>query len=54
VLGSGDGRTLDATNVVEPLVSVVTDISLDHMEWLGPTIGAIAREKQGFCARAER
>ena len=39
---------LDATNVVEPLVSIMTDISLDHMEWLGPTIAAIAREKAGI------
>jgi dihydrofolate synthase/folylpolyglutamate synthase len=48
VLEVGMGGRLDATNVVEPLVSVVTDISLDHMEWLGPTIGAIAREKAGI------
>ena len=42
------GGRLDATNVVEPLLSIVTDISLDHMEWLGPTITAIAREKAGI------
>ena len=48
VLEVGMGGRLDATNVVEPLVSVVTDISLDHMEWLGPTIDAIAREKAGI------
>jgi dihydrofolate synthase/folylpolyglutamate synthase len=48
VLEVGMGGRLDATNVVEPLVSVVTDISLDHMEWLGPTIAAIAREKAGI------
>jgi len=48
VLEVGMGGRLDATNVVDPLFSVITDISLDHMEWLGPTIGAIAREKAGI------
>ncbi len=48
VLEVGMGGRLDATNVVEPLVSVVTDISLDHTEWLGPTITTIAREKAGI------
>jgi dihydrofolate synthase/folylpolyglutamate synthase len=48
VLEVGMGGRLDATNIVEPLVSVVTDISLDHTEWLGPTITAIAREKAGI------
>lgn len=48
VLEVGMGGRLDATNVVEPLLSIVTDISLDHTEWLGPTIGAITREKAGI------
>lgn len=48
VLEVGMGGRLDATNVVEPLVSVITDISLDHTEWLGNTIGEIAREKAGI------
>jgi len=48
VLEVGMGGRLDATNIVDPLFSVITDISLDHMEWLGPTIGAIAREKAGI------
>ena len=51
VLEVGMGGRLDATNAVEPLFSVVTDISLDHMEWLGPTISAIAREKAGILRR---
>jgi dihydrofolate synthase/folylpolyglutamate synthase len=42
------GGRLDATNVVDPLLSIVTDISLDHTEWLGPTIAAITREKAGI------
>jgi dihydrofolate synthase/folylpolyglutamate synthase len=48
VLEVGMGGRLDATNIVEPLISVITDISLDHMEWLGDTVGAIAREKAGI------
>jgi dihydrofolate synthase/folylpolyglutamate synthase len=48
VLEVGMGGRLDATNVVEPLISVITDISLDHMEWLGETIPLIAREKAGI------
>jgi len=51
VLEVGMGGRLDATNVVEPLLSIVTDISMDHMEWLGPTISAIAREKAGILRR---
>src|ERR1700756_5944621 len=47
VLEVGMGGRLDATNVVDPLVSVIADISLDHTEWLGPTIAAITREKAG-------
>ncbi len=48
VLEVGMGGRLDATNVVDPLLSIVTDISLDHTEWLGPTVSAIAREKAGI------
>jgi dihydrofolate synthase/folylpolyglutamate synthase len=48
VLEVGMGGRLDATNVVDPLVSVITDISFDHTEWLGSTLGAIAREKAGI------
>jgi dihydrofolate synthase/folylpolyglutamate synthase len=51
VLEVGMGGRLDATNIVEPLVSVITDISLDHTEWLGDTITAIAREKAGILRR---
>ncbi len=48
VLEVGLGGRLDATNVVEPLLSIITDISFDHMEWLGSTISEIAREKAGI------
>src|SRR6516225_4212054 len=48
VLEVGMGGRLDATNVVDPLISVITDISLDHQKYLGNTIGEIAREKAGI------
>jgi dihydrofolate synthase / folylpolyglutamate synthase len=48
VLEVGMGGRLDATNVVEPTVSVITDISLDHQKYLGNTVGEIAREKAGI------
>jgi dihydrofolate synthase/folylpolyglutamate synthase len=48
VLEVGMGGRLDATNVVEPRVSVITDISLDHQKFLGNTVGEIAREKAGI------
>jgi dihydrofolate synthase / folylpolyglutamate synthase len=51
VLEVGMGGRLDATNIVEPLVSIITDISLDHMEWLGSTITAIAHEKARILRR---
>jgi dihydrofolate synthase/folylpolyglutamate synthase len=51
VLEVGMGGRLDATNAVDPLLSVITDISLDHTEWLGTTITAIAREKAGILRR---
>ncbi|HUZ05175.1 MAG TPA: folylpolyglutamate synthase/dihydrofolate synthase family protein [Acidobacteriaceae bacterium] len=48
VLEVGMGGRLDATNIVEPLLSVITDISIDHTEWLGPTLTDIAHEKAGI------
>jgi dihydrofolate synthase/folylpolyglutamate synthase len=48
VLEVGMGGRLDATNVVEPRVSVIADISLDHQKFLGNTVGEIAREKVGI------
>jgi dihydrofolate synthase/folylpolyglutamate synthase len=51
VLEVGMGGRLDATNIVEPRVSIITDISLDHTEWLGSTIAAITREKAGILRR---
>ena len=48
VLEVGLGGRLDTTNVVEPIISVITDIGLDHTEFLGNTITAIATEKAGI------
>jgi dihydrofolate synthase / folylpolyglutamate synthase len=48
VVEVGIGGRLDATNVLEPLVSVITPISYDHTEILGSTLTAIAREKAGI------
>jgi dihydrofolate synthase / folylpolyglutamate synthase len=48
VLEVGMGGRLDATNVVEPVLSIITDIDLDHQKYLGNTIGEIAREKAGI------
>ncbi|MEI7902201.1 MAG: folylpolyglutamate synthase/dihydrofolate synthase family protein [bacterium] len=47
-LETGLGGRLDATNVVTPLVSVVTRIGLDHCDWLGDTVEKIAGEKAGI------
>jgi dihydrofolate synthase/folylpolyglutamate synthase len=48
VLEVGLGGRLDSTNVCQPLVSVITSISFDHMEQLGNTLAEIAREKAGI------
>jgi len=45
---TGLGGRLDATNIVTPLVSVITNIQLDHQKWLGNTTAEIAREKAGI------
>lgn len=48
VLETGLGGRLDATNVVTPLISILTSIDLDHRQWLGDTVAAIAVEKAGI------
>ena len=48
VLEIGMGGRLDATNVVDPLLSVITNVSLEHREYLGNTLEEIAREKGGI------
>ncbi len=48
VIEVGLGGRLDATNVVVPVVSVITSLSYDHAEFLGDTLAAIAAEKAGI------
>jgi dihydrofolate synthase/folylpolyglutamate synthase len=48
LLEVGLGGRLDAVNAVDPDVSVITSIGLDHVEWLGGTRRSIAREKAGI------
>ncbi len=48
VIETGMGGRLDSTNVVTPLLSVITNIGLDHTQFLGNTITQIAREKAGI------
>jgi dihydrofolate synthase/folylpolyglutamate synthase len=45
---TGLGGRLDATNIVMPLASVITNIALDHQQWLGDTLAKIAFEKGGI------
>lgn len=48
VVEVGLGGRLDATNLAEPILSLITSISLEHREFLGDTLSAIAREKAGI------
>ncbi|MFT4518575.1 MAG: dihydrofolate synthase/folylpolyglutamate synthase [Halioglobus sp.] len=48
ILEVGLGGRLDAVNIVDPTVAIVTSIDLDHQDWLGDTLGEIAREKAGI------
>jgi len=48
ILEVGLGGRLDAVNVIDPDVSVITSIDLDHMDWLGDNIESIGREKAGI------
>jgi len=48
---TGLGGRLDATNIVTPLASVITNIQYDHQKWLGETLASIAAEKAGIIKR---
>jgi dihydrofolate synthase/folylpolyglutamate synthase len=48
VLETGMGGRLDATNAVQPVVSVITPIDYDHQQWLGNSLREIAAEKAGI------
>ncbi len=45
---TGLGGRLDATNIVTPVASIITNIQFDHQKWLGETLASIAREKAGI------
>lgn len=47
VIEVGLGGRIDCTNIISPLLSIITNISLDHTDLLGPTLVDIAREKAG-------
>lgn len=51
VIETGLGGRLDATNIITPLLSVITNIGMDHTEFLGNTLQKIAREKAGIIKR---
>lgn len=44
----GMGGRLDSTNIIQPLLSIISNISFDHMQFLGDTLPKIAREKAGI------
>ncbi len=48
VIETGMGGRLDATNIIQPAVSIITNISLEHREYLGHTLEQIAAEKAGI------
>ena len=48
IIEVGLGGRLDPTNIIHPLVSVITEVGMDHMQFLGNTIGEIALEKAGI------
>ena len=48
IIEVGMGGRLDATNIITPLVSIITNIGLDHTQFLGTTLAAIAGEKAGI------
>ena len=48
VIEVGLGGTMDSTNVLTPVISVITSISMDHMNILGDTIEEIAKQKGGI------
>ncbi|MEK6823316.1 MAG: folylpolyglutamate synthase/dihydrofolate synthase family protein [Nanoarchaeota archaeon] len=54
VIEVGLGGRLDATNIINPIVAVITNIGFDHMEHLGDTLPAIAREKAGIIKQGSK
>lgn len=51
IIETGLGGRLDATNIIDPILSIITNIGLDHQEFLGENIREIAKEKAGIIKR---
>jgi dihydrofolate synthase/folylpolyglutamate synthase len=51
IIEVGLGGRLDSTNIISPLLSVITNIGLDHTQFLGTTLASIAKEKAGIIKR---
>jgi dihydrofolate synthase/folylpolyglutamate synthase len=52
VIETGLGGRLDSTNVIKPLISIITNVGIEHTEYLGNTIKEIAQEKAGIIKRS--
>ncbi len=52
VIETGMGGRYDATNVVQPAISIITNVSMEHRDFLGKTLVEIAREKSGIIKQA--
>ena len=52
VIETGMGGRLDATNVIDPVISIITNVSMEHRAYLGNTLARIAREKAGIIKQA--
>ncbi len=52
VIETGMGGRLDATNIIKPVISIISNISVEHQRYLGSTIGQIASEKGGIIKKA--
>ena len=52
VIETGMGGRLDATNIIKPVISIISNISVEHQRYLGNTIGQIASEKGGIIKKS--
>ena len=53
IIETGLGGRLDATNIIDPILSIITNIGLDHQEFLGESIREIAKEKAGIIKKGK-
>lgn len=51
IIETGLGGRLDSTNIIHPMLSIITRIGLDHMDMLGPDLASISKEKAGIIKR---